>query len=122
MGIFSVPEDHPNFSINPGPPPSSPCLNNPPNFSPSRIGASPPPFGASGVSHLFRFSPLPLEGKEGKNSGCFGLGSSLKYGCSRASFAEIRLLGSSVRRELNKSVPVLVNRWPTLARNNDPVL
>lgn len=57
----------------------------------------------------------------GKNSGCFGLGSSLKYGCSKASFADIRFSGSSVSRELSRSVPVLVNRCPTLARNNEPV-
>lgn len=69
---------YPNFSVNPGPPPSSGSLNNPPNRSPLSSGASPPPRGASGVANLLRFSPLPFEGNEGKNSGCLGFGSSLK--------------------------------------------
>lgn len=108
--------------MKPGPPPSSPSLNNPPSRSASSCGACPPPLGASGVSHLFRFSPLPFDGNEGKNSGCFGWGSSLKYGCRSASAAEIRLAGSRVRRELSKSAPELVRRGPIRARNNDPVL
>jgi len=113
---------YPNFRINPGPPPSSPSLNNPPSLAPSSAGACPPPRGASGVSHLFRFSPLPLDGNEGKNSGCFGCGSSLKYGCSMASSADIRLEGSRVKNELNRSAPKFVRREPSRARNSDPVL
>src|SRR5271156_3160196 len=108
--------------MNPGPPPSSPSLNSPLNFSPSNSGACPPPLGASGVSHLFRFSPLPLDGNDGKNSGCLGLGSSLKYGCCNASDAEMRFAGSSVRRELNRSAPLLVRRGPSRARSKEPVL
>jgi hypothetical protein len=113
---------HPNLRVNPGPPPSSPSLNSPPSRAPSSSGAFPPPRGASGVSHLFRFSPLPFDGNEGKNSGCFGCGSSLKYGCRKASAAVIRFDGSRVRSELSKSFPELVRRAPSRARSSDPVL
>lgn len=110
--------NYPNLSTNPGPPPSS--GNNPPNFSPSSSGACPPPFGASGVSHLLRFSPLPFDGNEGKNSGCFGLGSSLKYGCWSASAADIRFDGSRLRSELRRSTPVPVRREPSRAWSKEP--
>ena len=108
--------------MNPGPPPSSPSLNSPPNFAPSNSGACPPPLGASGVSHFFRFSPLPFDGNDGKNSGCLGFGSSLKYGCCNASDAEMRFEGSSVRRELSRSAPLFVRRGPSRARSKEPVL
>ena len=106
----------------PGPPPSSGGLNSPPYFSTSSSGAWPPPLGASGVFHLFLFSPLPLDGNEGKNSGCLGFGSSLKYGCFKASVADIRFDGSRVRSEVKRSTPVLVNLAPSRARSSEPVL
>ena len=108
--------------MNPGPPPSSLSLNSPPNPAPSSSGAFPPPLGASGVSHLFRFSPLPFDGNDGKNSGCLGFGSSLKYGCCKASDAEIRWAGSRVRRAFSRSAPWFVRRGPIRARSKELVL
>ena len=89
----------PNFKANPAPCISLPCpANKPAKSCSSSFGAS-PLTGAFGVAIFLLFSSPALLGKVGIISFGFGLGSSLKYGCSRISSAFGRAAGLREKRE-----------------------